>query len=137
MSTFQDTNSESRPGQVNGAMNVEACARFTHQIKDDVDYAQTLLIQSRDLVRKNEDMLICICGTMSEIQNNLAKFNGCIPNKNDVGATLKGNKREWEEQSQVLRANHSSLMAAINVMHQLRLTQKQKPALRSSMPPSD
>ncbi|KAF5617937.1 hypothetical protein F52700_12419 [Fusarium sp. NRRL 52700] len=123
----------------NGAMSVEACERLAHQIKHDVDYAQTLLTKSRDLVRNHGGMLTWICGTISEIKDNLARFNGCIPNKNDAGATLKGNKREREEQSQVLGANHSSLMAAINVMHQLWLTQKQspEPGWRSSMPPSD
>ncbi|KLP10217.1 uncharacterized protein Y057_9313 [Fusarium fujikuroi] len=114
-----------------------ASERLADQVKHDVDYAQTLLTKSRDLVAKHDGMLTWICGTISEIQDNLARFNGCIPIQNNTGVTLKRSKRRWEEHSRVLEANHSSLMAAINVMHQLTLTQRKSEPAWSSMPPSD
>ncbi|KAF4440180.1 hypothetical protein FACUT_3703 [Fusarium acutatum] len=124
--------------------DAEACATPAKQIKHDVDYAQTLLTNSRDLIRKHEGMLVWISGTISQTKETLARYNGCTPNESDKGATLKAlleNERQWEEWGNALGANHSSLMAAVNVMHQLKLTQKQtqtqKPesGWRRSMPP--
>ncbi|KAF5671697.1 hypothetical protein FCIRC_8599 [Fusarium circinatum] len=122
--------------------DAKACATLAKQIKHDVDYAQKLLTNSRDLIRKHEDMLIWISGTISQTKETLARYNGCTPTEGDKGATLEAlleKDREWEEWRKALGANHSSLMAAVNVMHQLKLTQKQtqKPGSgwRSSMPP--
>ncbi|KAG5762713.1 hypothetical protein H9Q72_009185 [Fusarium xylarioides] len=124
--------------------DAKACATLAKQIKHDVEYAQTLLTNSRDLIRKYEDMLIWISGTISQTKDTLARYNGCTPDESDKGATLKAlleNERQWEEWGNALGANHSSLMAAINVMHQLKLTHNQtqtrKPesGWRSSMPP--
>ncbi|KAF5562079.1 hypothetical protein FPHYL_5838 [Fusarium phyllophilum] len=106
--------------------DAKACATLAKQIKHDVEYAQTLLTNSRDLIRKHEDMLIWISGTISQTKDTLARYNA-VP--------------QWEEWGNALGANHSSLMAAINVMHQLKLThnqtQNRKPesGWRSSMPP--
>ncbi|KAH7178582.1 hypothetical protein DER46DRAFT_643266 [Fusarium sp. MPI-SDFR-AT-0072] len=122
--------------------DAQACARLANQIKHDVDYAQILLATSRDLICYHEGRLSWITGTISETNDTLARYNGYIPDENDKGATLKAlleNERKWEEWGKALGANHSSLMAAVNVMHQLKLTQKPKPKPKpgwgSSMPP--
>ncbi|KAG4281432.1 hypothetical protein FPRO06_10337 [Fusarium proliferatum] len=120
--------------------DAQACTRLANQIKHDIEYAQILLNTSRDLICDHEGMLSWITGTISETNDTLARYNDYIPEENDKGAALKAlmeNERKWEEWGKALGANHSSLMAAVNVMHQLKLTlkPKPKPSWASSMPP--
>ncbi|KAF4960976.1 hypothetical protein FGADI_626 [Fusarium gaditjirri] len=115
--------------QNNGTMDAEAYAKLADQIKDDAEYAETLLATSRDLNVNHKGMLAWINVTIYATKNNLAKCNGYMTNKNE---------RKWKEWSKTLGSNHSSLMAAINVMHQLEITHGPRPKPSwSSMPPTD
>ncbi|KAF9773945.1 hypothetical protein IL306_008158 [Fusarium sp. DS 682] len=122
--------------------------QLADQVNHDLEYAEKLLKRLRDLICKREGMLAWISGSIYRAKNTLKQYEGYAPKQDSKKATVDAlvgmlyEERKWDEWSRTMGANHSSLMAAVNVMHQLELSQppkgeqqKGKANRASSIPP--
>ncbi|KAF4960975.1 hypothetical protein FGADI_625 [Fusarium gaditjirri] len=128
--------------------DAHACARLAEQATHDLQYAKKLRTSLFDLAPDHDDTLAWINGTIHATEVALEGYQKNIPKEDAKNATLRAliqkmqDQKKWEEWGKALGASHSSLVAAINVIHQMKprkaaegAKEKKDPARACSMPP--
>ncbi|KAF5705580.1 hypothetical protein FMUND_12020 [Fusarium mundagurra] len=128
--------------------DAQACARLVEQTKHDLQYAKKLRTSLFTLASEHDDTLAWINGTIDRTGAALKEYSKNVPKEDIEQATLRAlaqklqDQKKWEEWGKTLGASHSSLVAAINVMHQIQprnaaevAKEKKDPTRACSMPP--
>ncbi|KAF5608129.1 uncharacterized protein FSUBG_4953 [Fusarium subglutinans] len=128
--------------------DAQACARLVEQTKHDLQYAKKLRICLFALASEHDDTLAWINGTIDRTEAALKEYAKNVPKEHVEKATLRAlvqklqDQKKWEEWGKTLGASHSSLVAAINIMHQIHprnaaevAKEKKDPTRACSMPP--
>ncbi|KAF5631632.1 uncharacterized protein FTJAE_7833 [Fusarium tjaetaba] len=128
--------------------DAQACARLVEQTTHDLQYAKKLRTSLFTLGSEHDGTLAWINGTVDRTEAALKEYSNNVPREDTKKATLGAlaqklqDQKKWEEWGKTLGASHSSLVAAINVMHQIQprnaaevAKEKKDPVRACSMPP--
>ncbi|PNP84741.1 hypothetical protein FNYG_01835 [Fusarium nygamai] len=127
--------------------DAQACARLVEQTKHDLQYAKRLRTSLFTLGSEHDATLAWINGTIDRTESALKEYSENVPKEDIEKATLRAlaqklqDQKKWEEWGKTLGASHSSLVGAINVMHQIQprtaaavAKEKKDPTRACSMP---
>ncbi|KAF5617936.1 hypothetical protein F52700_12418 [Fusarium sp. NRRL 52700] len=128
--------------------DAQACARLVELTKHDLAYAKKLRISLFTLPSEHDATLAWYNGTIDRTEVALKEYSKNVPKEDVEKATLRAlvqklqDQKKWEEWGKTLGACHSSLVAAINVMHQIQprnaaqvAKETKEPTRACSMPP--